>query len=69
MTELANDVKRQIIAQQVAEWTAARYSLQIQHRVQAGLGSEQGKADIEKRLADCEKALDILQEELAGLRG
>jgi hypothetical protein len=65
--ELPNEVKQQIIAQQIAEWTAARYSLQLQYRVQVGLESKEGQANIEKRLLDCEKAFDILQGELDAL--
>ena len=67
MAEPTNDVKRQIIQQQIAGWEEARYSLQLQHRVQAGLANQQGSADIEKRLLDCEKALDMLQKELDAL--
>ena len=65
--ELSADIKRQIINQQIAEWTVARYSLQLQHRVQVGLENKDGQADVEKRLLNCEKALDLLQAELEAL--
>jgi hypothetical protein len=67
MAEPTNGIKRQIIQQQIAGWEEARYSLQLQHRVQAGIDNKQGLADIEKRLLDCEKAMDMLQKEFEAL--
>ena len=65
--ELTVETKRQIVGQQIIEWVAARYSLQLQYKVQKGLDNKDGQANIEKRLLDCEKALDMLQKELEAL--
>jgi hypothetical protein len=66
--EITVDLKRRILNQQALEWAAQRYALEIQHRVQKRIG---GDAEVLKRIeanmAQCEKAIDILGEELAAL--
>jgi hypothetical protein len=66
--EITTDLKRRILNQQSLDWAAQRYALEVQHRVQVRIG---GDAETLKRITDglaqCEKALDALGEELAKL--
>ena len=68
MSELANEVKIQILQRQLSDWVAAEYDLTVQVKVQKRIGGEpQAIEQITKRIEQCVKAQDAIREEVAAL--
>lgn len=67
-SEPQNNIKRQIIEQELALWSNTRYQLQMRYRVNKSIGSpEEALKRIEDELTKCEQAIDILSKELSTL--
>ena len=61
------EVKKQLLEQEIIMWVNTRYQAQIRYKVHKKLGIKTQQAEIVKELEQCEKALDLLRQELAAL--
>jgi len=62
--DLNKETKISILQQELQIWKNTRYQLQIRYRVNIGIENNQGNEQIENELGKCEKAIDILLEEI-----
>jgi hypothetical protein len=65
---ISAEQQRMVIERQITDWRMARYDLEVQIRVHRRIGTDPAMIDdLVSRLAQCEKALDALDEELMRL--
>ena len=68
MSEIPVDVKRQVLLNEIREWEVGLYQLGIRHRVHKKLEADQAELDkLVESMVRCEKAIDLLNSELAAL--
>lgn len=66
---LTNELKREIIEQEISQYKAQSYRLQLRHKVAEKLGKKQQMELVEKDMVNVEAALDLLREEMKTLDG
>jgi hypothetical protein len=65
--DVTDETKRALIEQDMQLWRNTRYQCEIRRRVQQRIGNTEGEAAMIAELERCEKALDVLAEELAAI--
>jgi len=66
---LTSEVKRVLLEQELARWKQEQYTLEIRFRVNTKIGTPpEGLVSLKTALEQCEKAIDVLKEELKSLK-
>ena len=67
MSEPSNEVKAQIVRQEIVVYENTRYQFQLRHRVQQALGNEDLCKTIVLELEKIERGIDLLEAEVTAL--
>ena len=66
--DISIEVKREIVMAEMSMWRNTAYQAGVRHRVNARIGATaEAQKAVEDQMAQCEKALDALAEELKAL--
>ena len=66
--DISPQAQKAILEQEIALWKNTRYQWEVRHRVLTRIGASKDElSEVMSQLERCEKALDLLNEELTGI--